>query len=218
MHCSCPFLPANPSPSHDLVLALLLQRSASPVSLRPGTNQALDQETDECTAETWGSRGSRRASGRCPLGPQKMWTCLHYCFISEAGQDTCPTTCLAPPLGDLSQDPPLTWSCLRAFWACSGFLYSMNPNPMDNSAPETDRARSRTRAPGGEENEEAGTDQVQRLLGPSGRPLNPLISSCPSWFPERRQPPACHLLLVVLNQPTRLQSHHLRPGRLLINR
>lgn len=43
---SCPFLPANPSPSHDLVLALLLQRSASPVSPRPGTNQALDQETE----------------------------------------------------------------------------------------------------------------------------------------------------------------------------
>lgn len=42
-----PFLPANPSPSHGLVLVFLLQRSASPVSPRPGTNQALlDRECE----------------------------------------------------------------------------------------------------------------------------------------------------------------------------
>lgn len=107
----------------------------------PAQTRLLIKRLNECTAGTRGSRGSRRASGRCPLGPQEMWTCLHSCFISEAGQDTRPTACLAPPLGDLGRDSPLTWSCFRAFWACSGFLYSTNPNPMDNSAPETDKSR-----------------------------------------------------------------------------
>lgn len=41
------FLPANPRPSHDLVLVLLLQRSASPVSPRHGTNQALLYQESE---------------------------------------------------------------------------------------------------------------------------------------------------------------------------
>ena len=114
----------------------------------------------------------RKPQGLGPLspGPQKMWTCLHSCFISEAGQDTCPTTCLAPPLGDLSQDPPLTWSCLRAFWACSGFLYSTNPNPMDNSAPETDRAGV---APGrqvGRKMKKLGRTKFKGFWGPLGVP------------------------------------------------
>lgn len=76
-----------------------------------------------------------------------------------------PRACLALPQGDPGRDPLLTWSCLRAFCACSGFLYSTNPNPMDSSAPERDRVGSRTRAPGGEENKEAGTDQVQGFPG-----------------------------------------------------
>lgn len=130
-----------------------------------------------------------------------------------------PRACLAPPQGDPGRDPLLTWSCLRAFCACSGFLYSTNPNPMDSSTPERDRVGSRTRAPGGEENKEAGRTKFKGSQGPPGRPLNSLISSRLSWFPERPQPPVCRLLLVVWkNQPTRLQSRHLRPGGLLINR
>lgn len=118
-----------------------------------------------------------------------MCTCLHACSVSEAGQDTRPTTCLAPPLRDLGQDSPLTWSCLRAFCACSGFLYSTNPNPMDSSAPERDRVGSRTRAPGREENEEAGTDQVQGLPGAPWTSPQPSDFFMPLLVPRKTPAP-----------------------------
>lgn len=55
---------------------------------------------------------------------------------------------------------------------------------MDSSAPERERGGNRTGAPGREENKEGAPDQVQGLQGAPGRPLDILISSCPSLFPK----------------------------------
>lgn len=72
---------------------------------------------------------------------------------------TPPPACLTRP----SPEKPFTWSCLSAFWACSGFLYSTKPNPMDSSAPGRERQESRCVA-GGEEHEEGAQGQVQGPL------------------------------------------------------
>lgn len=215
-----PSLPANPSPSHGLVLVFLLQRSASIVSRGPAQTRLFLIERNERHRRDWGSRGSFK--GLKLLLPRASEDVDLPVFLLHlrGWTDTRPRACLGPPQGTPPR-PLLTWSCLRA---CAAPASCIPQTQIPWTAALLERETgvgSRTRAPRGVgRKQRSWEDQVHGFPGAPW--TSPQLSDffSPSWFPERPQPRCAALLLVVWkNQPTRFgQSRHLRPGGLLINR
>jgi hypothetical protein len=106
---------------------------------------------------------------------------------------------------NLSRESPFTCSCLRAFWACSGFLYSTNPNPMEISTPEKEKGEN---PPGGRRgSQDELRTKCRASTGPDPCSAFSFLFHTPS-LPPKASAPGLLFTVTPRNLPVKLYSHH----------